>query len=130
MKVNLFRLKAAAAAILLCTALLCGSAVFAADENKIYTDITYCTANVYVCDSAERTIILKGIEMRQTDEFSKQAQEAAEYTEIPITHRALFNKDGQKIELHNINEEFLDRRAQVIIGKNGYGYKVIWFKAY
>ncbi len=116
------------ASIALCCVLVFGSAPsFAMDANAIYTNMALYTANVYVCDSVNRTIVLKGVSTWQTDDVAQEMQSAIEYTEIPITHRALFNKDGASISLQNINESCLDQRAQVLVARSGYGYKVIWF---
>lgn len=120
-------LKAVAGLTVLCV-MFGAIPVFAADEKAIYTDMAMLTANVYVCDSVERTIVLKGVATWQTDDVALEIQKAIEYSEVPITHRALLDKDGKAISLQNINESCLDQRAQVLVAKSGYGYKVIWLR--
>lgn len=122
------RFLAIAAGLMALCVMFGASPAFAVDEKAIYTNMALLTANVYVCDSVKHTIVLKGVQTWQEDDVAQDMQKAMEYAEIPITHRALLNKDGALISLQNINESYLDQRAQVLVAKNGYGYKVIWLR--
>lgn len=99
---------------------------FAMDENAMYTEIAVYTATVYVCDSAERTIVLKDVETSRTDHVAQTIKTAIEYTETPVTHRGLRDKSGQLMSLENINETCLDQQAKVLVARNGYGCTVVW----
>lgn len=123
-----FKRKVTAGIAVFCVLLFGTVSAFAIDANAVYTDMALLTANVYVCDSVNRTVVLKGVSTWQTDDVAQEIQAAIEYTEIPITHRALYSRDGSPISLQNINELCLDQRAQVLVARNGYGCKVVWFR--
>ena len=97
------------------------------DEKNIYTDFKFYKAKVYVCDTNNREIVLKDVTAVNRMDGLLGARDI-EYRAIGVNDSALFEKDGNKLSLEIINGYLLDREALVLVGRCGYGYRVLYLE--
>lgn len=101
--------------------------VSALDDNVIYKEIGIFTAQVYVCDDVNETVVLKSVEPHNMTETEAAIAQEAEYTEISINPRLI--RDGNSfIYMRTVNAFLLDKTATVVIGRNNYGLEVIYMQ--
>ncbi len=49
-----------------------------------------------------------------------------EYLAIDVNPNGIFKRGGGKLSFDDVNGNFLDNKAMVIIGRNGYGYSAVY----
>jgi hypothetical protein len=112
-------------AILFCFTLLCQSVlVYAGDSKMIFTDIKYYSAKIFVCDTKNTEAILLNV-VPLSSGYSLNAVKDIEYTALPITEKRIYGTKGQVVPMSVVNGYLLDSPVKVMIGKNGYGYKIL-----
>lgn len=112
-----------ASVILFCHSL----SVCATDAKTIFTDINYYTAKIYVCDTQNNEAILLGVNPSNPALNSNLAKEI-EYRALPIAVNRIFGTKGQKLSMSVVNGYLLDSPVRVLVGKNAYGYKILYME--
>ena len=97
------------------------------DSNSIYTDFKFYRARVYVCDTEKKEIVLKNVSPLNVMDGMTGARDI-EYRAIGVNTVALFEKNGNKLSLDVINGYLLDMDALVLVGRCGYGYRVLYLE--
>ncbi len=111
--------------VLLLFIMLCeGVTAFAFDSKALYTELRYFRAKIYVCDTKNQEAILVNVNM-QNGLSNPELTKDIEYTAIPIASETVFSLKGEKLSLEFVNEYLLDSTVRVLVGKNGYGYKIL-----
>lgn len=100
---------------------------FAFDESSIYTDFRLYRAKVYVCDTDNNEIVLKGVSPMNVMDGIAGARDI-EYRAIGVNTSALYEKNGNRVSLDVINGYLLDLDAKVLVGRCGYGYRVLYLE--
>ena len=121
------RKKLIAAVVCALMTVICNVPCSAFDENNIYTDYKFYRAKVYVCDTDNSEIVLKNVTAVNRMDGLLGARDI-EYRALGVNSSALFEKDGNKLSLEVINGYLLDREALVLVGRCGYGYKVLYLE--
>ncbi len=98
--------------------------VFAADSKMIFNDLKYYSAKIYVCDTQNNAAILLNV-MPIMGSYNINLTRDIEYCSIPLSVGNVYGSKGQKLTMNVINGYLLDSQVKVLIGKNGYGYKIL-----
>ncbi len=101
-----------------------GASVFAADSKMIFTDLKYYTARIYVCDTQNNMAVLLNV-VPVNGSFNINLTRDIEYRALPLSVGNVFGSKGQQLTLDVINGYLLDSTVKVLIGKNGYGYRIL-----
>ncbi len=110
--------------ILMCLVLFHGVTVFAVDPKSIFTEVRAYNARIYVCDTENTEAILLNVTL-PNGTHNTSLTGSIEYRALPIVTQAIFGSKGQKLTMDVINGYLLDSPVRVLIGKNGYGYKIL-----
>lgn len=97
---------------------------YAADSSLIYTEYKTYKANVYVCDSENRQVILRNVSALKPADML--AARNLEYTAIPVNPNGMYERNGNALDFDVINEFLLDREATVVVGRCGSGFRVVY----
>lgn len=97
---------------------------FAIDSKMIFTDVKYYTAKIYVCDTQNSQAILLNV-VPTNGSYNINLTRDIEYRALPLSVDAVYGSKGQKLTMEVINGYLLDSPVKVLIGKNGYGYKIL-----
>lgn len=98
--------------------------VCAAANGGVYTEYKVFKANVYVCDIENNLIILRNVKAQKLSDGD--AARALEYTAIPFNTSGMFEQSGNRLTAELVNEYLLDREASIVVGKNVWGYRVVY----
>ncbi len=109
--------------VLMCQTL----SVCAIDSKKVYKEIKYYTAKIFVCDTQNTKAILLNV-MPQEGNYSLNMVRDIEYRALPLCTNRVFGAKGQNLSMQVINEYLLDSPVKVLIGKNGYGYEILYME--
>ena len=101
--------------------------VYAVEAEKIYTEYKFYSATVYVCDVENSRIILRNVKPENFMDGLLGAREI-EYRAVDVNENCLFDKNGNKLTLEQINGAFLDVEATVLTGRNKSGQRVLYIK--
>ena len=108
--------------------LLIGSVTaYASDPKLIYTEYKSYSARIFVCDTEHTEAVLVNVAPVKNPYMLNQAPHL-EYEALPINTKLIFGSKGQNLSLETINGYLLDSKVTVIVGKNGYGYKIVYMK--
>ncbi len=100
--------------------------VYAENSAHIYSDFICVEANVYLCiEETSQVILMNVTPMLKTTECLSAARDV-EYLAIDASPYGIFKKNGGRLSFNDINAGFLDNRATVILGRNGYGYSAVY----
>ena len=105
----------------------CNISVFAIDQKAMFTDIKYYTAKIYVCDTQNSTAILLNV-TPSNGNYSLNSVKEIEYRALPISSGRIYGTKGQKLSMEVVNGYLLDSPVKVMIGKNGYGYSILYME--
>lgn len=109
------------------TVFVSGITAFAADPKMIFTDVRYYTARIYVCDTQNtEAVILNVVPINKSVNYALTKD--IEYRAIPINPDNIYGSKGQKLSLETINGYLLDSNVKVLIGKCGYGYRILYME--
>lgn len=113
--------------IIVIAVLVCHTAVFALDDDLIFTGFFECKGKVYFCDPSTETVVLKNLEYSGIGDAQLRTdiRYLIEYNEIPIFMKGISAVDRGKIDAETVNCEYGDADVRVVIAKNGRGYKVV-----
>jgi len=106
--------------ILLFTSVQC----FAVAPEDLYTEYKFYTASVYICNPENQTVILRNVKPVNAMDGLVNAR-AIEYTEVRINKNCIFDKNGKRLSLEDVNGGFLDIETKVLTGKNRNGQRVL-----
>lgn len=98
--------------------------VSAADSKLIFNDIKYYTARIYVCDTQNSKAILVNV-IPVGGSYNINYTRDLEYNAIPISAGNIYGSKGQKLTMGTVNGYLLDSQVRVLIGKNGYGNRIL-----
>ncbi len=101
--------------------------VFAIDQKAVFTDVKYYTAKIYVCDTQNSDAILLNV-VPSNGNYSLSAVKDIEYRALPISSGRIYGTKGQKLSMEVVNGYLLDNPVKVMIGKNGYGYSILYME--
>lgn len=101
--------------------------VYAADSNLIFTDYTVYTARVFVYDTSNDQVVLVNVAPIKNPYSLNQAPHI-EYKALPVYPDLIFGSKGQRLTPETINGFLLDSTVTVVVGKNGYGYKIVFMQ--
>ncbi len=118
MKKKLFSIFAAAFILLQSTS------VFAADSKLIFTELKYYTARIFVCDTQNNKAVLVNV-VPVGGSFNINYTRDIEYNAVPLSIGNIYGSKGQKLALSTVNGYLLDSPVKVLIGKNGYGKRIL-----
>ena len=108
--------------------LLCQSlSVCATDPKMVFNDINYYSAKIYVCDTKNDEAILLGVNPVSPTLSTISAREI-EYRALPIAKERIVGTKGQKLTMDVVNGYLLDSPVRVLVGKNAYGYKILYME--
>lgn len=114
--------------IVMAATLLCHSlSVFAVDSKMAFKELKYYTAKIYVCDTQNNQAILLNV-MPINGNYSVNAVRDIEYRALPISVNRIYGSKGQNLTMSVVNGYLLDSPVKVLIGKNGYGYKILYME--
>ncbi len=91
----------------------------------MYTEYKFYTATVYICNPETREIILRNVKPINPMDGLVNAR-AIEYTAVRINNGCIYDRNGNKLSLEDVNAAFLDMEARVLTGKNRYGQRVLY----
>ncbi len=97
---------------------------FAADPKLIFNDVKYYNARIYVCDTQNKQAILVNV-VPLHGSYNINYTRDLEYNAISLCSGNIFNSNGEKLSMEQVNGYFLDSRVKVLIGKNGYGNRIL-----
>ncbi len=97
---------------------------FAADSKLIFNDLQYYTARIYVCDTQNNKAILVNV-VPVGGSFNIMYTRDLEYNALPLSAGNIFGSKGQKVTMEVVNGYLLDSPVKVLIGKNGYGNRIL-----
>lgn len=113
---------------LLCAAIfaavLASCCAYAQESSLIYTEYKTYKANVYVCDSENRQIILQNVSPAKPADML--TARSLEYIAIPVNPNGMYEQDGRQLTFDIINEFLLDREATVVVGRCAGGFRVVY----
>lgn len=122
------KLTAAATA---CILLIVSMTAFAdSDPNLLFTELGMYSGVLYFCDSTQNTVVLKSVQpvyQAEGAEWSKTTAAEAEYKELALAPVSLTLQDGTALEPIDLNV-YADSYVKVLIGRNGYGLKILSLK--
>ena len=101
-----------------------GVQVFAMDTKLIFKEAGVYTANIYVCDTQNKEAILLNVKPLD-GKYNAGVLREIEYKALPLITSRVYGTKGQNLSLTTINGYLLDSPVKVIIGKNGYGYRIL-----
>lgn len=107
--------------------LLAGLTAYAADPKRIYTEFKFYTARIYVCDTANNQAVLVNVAPIKSPYTLNQAPHL-EYKALPLNPELVIGSKGQKLALETVNGYLLDSQVSVMVGKNSYGYKIVYMQ--
>ena len=100
---------------------------FALDSKTIFKDATYYNAKIYVCDTQNKEAVLLEVNpLTYTQGYFSGGE--LEYKALPIVESRIFDSNGKKLSMSMVNGYFLDSSVKVLIGKNEYGYKILYMQ--
>ncbi|MBR5155111.1 MAG: hypothetical protein IKW62_01330 [Clostridia bacterium] len=97
---------------------------FAADYKMIFNDIRYYNATIYVCDTQNNAAILLNV-VPTNGSYNINLTRDIEYRAIGLNINNIYGSKGQKLTMNVINGYLLDSPVKVLVGKNGYGYRIL-----
>lgn len=100
---------------------------YAAASNTIYTEFKFYTARIFVCDTENKQAVLVNVAPIKNPYSLNQAPHL-EYTALPLNTELVIGSKGQKLSLDTVNGYLLDSKVDVLVGKNGNGYKIVYMK--
>ncbi len=118
MKKKLFSIVAAVFIVLQSTS------VFAADSKLIFNELKYYTARIYVCDTQNNKAILVNV-IPVGGSYNINYTRDLEYNAIALSTGNIYGSKGQKLTMSTVNGYLLDSPVRVLIGKNGYGNRIL-----
>ena len=101
-----------------------GVQVFAMDTKLIFKEAGVYTANIYVCDTQNKEAILLNVKPLD-GKYNAGVLREIEYKALTLITSRVYGTKGQNLSLTTINGYLLDSPVKVIIGKNGYGYRIL-----
>ena len=101
-----------------------GVQVFAMDTKLIFKEAGVYTANIYVCDTQNKEAILLNVKPLD-GKYNAGVLREIEYKALTLSTSRVYGTKGQNLSLTTINGYLLDSPVKVIIGKNGYGYRIL-----
>lgn len=96
----------------------------AADSKMIFTDLKYYTARIYVCDTQNNEAILLNV-VPLNGSYNINLTREIEYRALPLSTGNVYGSKGQPLSMSVINGYLLDSPVKVLIGKCGYGYRIL-----
>ena len=110
-------------AVLFC---FCNICAYADGTEHIFTEYICFDANVYLCLEDTNQIILRNVSpvIKSSDGLTKARD--IEYLAIDASPVGLFKKNGEKLSFNYINWHLLDSRAMAIVGRNEFGYSLVY----
>ena len=114
--------------LLIAAAVFFGSTTaFAADSKMLFSDVRYYTARIYVCDTQNKeAVILNVTPLNKGANFA--LTQDIEYRALPLNVDNIYGSKGQKLSLETINGYLLDSTVKVLVGKCGYGYRILYME--
>ncbi|MBR5613746.1 MAG: hypothetical protein IKW64_00400 [Clostridia bacterium] len=100
---------------------------YAKDPKLIYTDYKMYTARIFVCDTANKKAVLVNVAPIKNPYTLNQAP-YLEYQALPVNTENVIGSKGQKLSLETVNGYLLDSQVSVLVGKNAYGYKIVYMQ--
>lgn len=100
---------------------------YAAASKTTYTEFKFYTARIFVCDTTNNQAVLVNVAPIKNPYSLNQAPHV-EYKALPINTELVIGSKGQKLSLDTVNGYLLDSKVDVLVGKNGYGYKIVYMK--
>ncbi len=98
--------------------------VFAADSKLIFDNVKYYTARIFVCDTQYNKAILVNV-IPVGGSFNINYTRDLEFNAIPLSTGNIYGSKGQKLTMDTVNGYLLDSQVRVMIGKNGYGNRIL-----
>ncbi len=98
---------------------------FTAAPEDIYTEYTFYTASVFVCDPGNKQIILRNVKPLNPMDGLVGAR-SIEYNAVGINQNCIYNKKGERVSLETVNGSLLDTVATVLVGKSKRGQRVLY----
>ena len=95
-----------------------------AEEAYIYTEFQVYTGVLNLCEGDMERLLLFDIAPVYADGALIVEGERLELA----TNNFLYDGAGVLLTPERCNERYLDRRVQFVVGRNGYGVKVVWLK--
>ena len=113
--------------LIMAAILLSSTTTFAVDSKMLFSDVRYYTARIYVCDTQNtEAVILNVVPINGNVNLSLTKD--IEYRSLPINKDNIYGSKGQKLSLETINGYLLDSTVKVLIGKSGYGYRILYME--
>ena len=103
------------------------SSTYAAASKSTYTEFKFYTARIFVCDTTNNQAVLVNVAPIKNPYSLNQAPHI-EYKALPINTGLVIGSKGQNLTLDTVNGYLLDSKVDVLVGKNGYGYKIVYMK--
>ncbi len=114
--------------LLIAITVLWGSTTaFAADSKMIFSDVRYYTARIYVCDTQNTEAVILNV-VPINGNVNLALTKDIEYRSLPVFKDNIYGSKGQKLSLETINGYLLDSTVKVLIGKCGYGYRILYME--
>ncbi len=98
--------------------------VFAADSKLLFYELKYYTAKIYVCDTQNNKAVLVNV-VPVGGSYNINYTRDLEYNAIPLSTGNIYDSKGQNITMSAVNGYLLDSSVRVLIGKNGYGNRIL-----
>lgn len=98
---------------------------FAVAPEDIYTEYTFYSATVYICDTENQQIILRNVKPQNPMDGLVGAR-SIEYNAVGVNSNCIFDKNGQSVSLETVNGNLLDIEATVLVGKSRRGQRVLY----
>ncbi len=102
-------------------------ATYAAASKSIYTEFKFYTARIFVCDTTNNQAVLVNVAPIKNLYSLNQAPHL-EYKALPINTGLIIGSKDQNLTLDTVNGYLLDSKVDVLVGKNAYGYKIVYMK--
>ncbi len=103
------------------------TSVFAADSKMVFSDLKYYNARIFVCDTRNNAAVLLNV-VPVGGSFNINLTRDIEFRSLPLSLGNVFGSKGQNLSLEVINGYLLDSTVKVLIGKNGYGYRILYMQ--
>ena len=114
--------------IIIALAICCSNiSAFAMDQKAVFTEVKYYTAKIYVCDTQNNAAILLNVTPLNGN-YNLSAVKDIEYRALPVSSGRIVGTKGQKLSMEVVNGYLLDSPVRVMIGKNGYGYRILYME--
>ena len=101
-----------------------GVSVSAADSKLIFNDVKYYTARIFVCDTQNNKAVLVNV-IPVGGTFNINYTRDLEFNAIPLSTGNIYGSKGQNLTMSTVNGYLLDSQVKVLIGKNGYGNRIL-----